>query len=70
LVAAVRAALAKVSGIDLQSMRIESQRGVVSIIGIVSTPEIVRRAHSAVKRLPGIQKIDNRLVSGEQMGWD
>ena len=70
LIAEVRTALAKVSGIDLQSTKIEAQRGVVSIVGIVSTPEVVRRANDAVKRIPGIQKIDNRLVSGEQMGWD
>jgi hypothetical protein len=43
---------------------------VVSIVGIVSTAQIVRRAHAALKRIPGIKKIDNRLVSGEQMGWD
>jgi cytochrome c5 len=70
LTAAVRTALANVSGIDLQSTKVDARRGVVSIVGIVSTPEIVRRAHVAVKRIPGVQKIDNRLVSGEQMGWD
>jgi cytochrome c5 len=70
LVATVRTALGKVPGVDLQSTKIESDRGVVSIVGIVATAEIARRAHAAVKRIPGIQKIDNRLVSGEQMGWD
>jgi hypothetical protein len=25
---------------------------------------------AAVKRIPGISKSDNRLVSGEQIGWD
>lgn len=70
LVSAVRAALAKVQGIDLSSTKIEAEGGTVSIIGIVSTAEIVRRAHAVVKRVPGIKKIDNRLVSGEQMGWD
>jgi osmotically-inducible protein OsmY len=48
----------------------EVERGVVSIIGIVSTADAVQRAHDAVKRIAGIRKIDNRLVSGEQMGWD
>jgi cytochrome c5 len=70
LVSAVRTALGKVPGIDLPSTKIEAERGVVSIIGIVSTAEAVQRAHDAVKRIAGIKKIDNRLVSGEQMGWD
>ncbi len=70
LVSAVRTALAKVPGVDVPSTKIEADRGVVSIVGIVSTAEIVRRAHAVVKRIPGIKKIDNRLVSGEQMGWD
>jgi osmotically-inducible protein OsmY len=70
LVAAVRTALGKLPDIDLPSTKIEANRGVVSIVGIVSTPEVVRRAQTVVKRIPGIKKIDNRLVSGEQMGWD
>ena len=70
LVSAVRTALGKVQGVDLSSTKIEAEAGVVSIVGIVSTAETVRRAHAVVKRIPGIKKIDNRLVSGEQMGWD
>jgi cytochrome c5 len=70
LVSAARSALRKVAGIDVQSTKIEADRGVVSIVGIVSNAEIVRRAEGALKRIPGIKKIDNRLVSGEQMGWD
>ncbi|MGZ9065844.1 MAG: BON domain-containing protein [Burkholderiales bacterium] len=57
-------------GVDLQNTKIEAEQGAVSIVGIVSDAEIARRAHALVKRIPGIKKIDNRLVSGEQMGWD
>jgi cytochrome c5 len=70
LVSAVRTGLGKVPGVDLASTKIEADRGVVSIVGIVSSADIVRRAHAVVKRIPGIKKIDNRLVSGEQIGWD
>jgi cytochrome c5 len=70
LASAVKTALGKISEIDLQSTKIEANRGVVSIVGIVSTPEVVRRADAAVKRIAGVKKIDNRLVSGEQIGWD
>ena len=40
------------------------------MVGIVDEAEIARLAYDAVKRIPGIQKIDNRLMSGHQMGWD
>lgn len=70
LVREVRTALGKVAGIDLESTKVEAEQGVVSIVGIVSTAEIVRQAYAVVKRIPGIKKIDSRLVSGEQMGWD
>lgn len=67
---AVRAALAKVDGVDIDSTKVEAEQGAVSIVGIVSTAEIARQAYAAVKRIAGIKKIDVRLVSGEQMGWD
>ena len=70
LVAAVRAAIAKVKGIDSANTKVESAGGVVAMVGIVDEAETARRAYDAVKRIPGVQKIDNRLVSGHQMGWD
>jgi cytochrome c5 len=66
----VRTALGKVAGIDMESTKIEADQGVVSIVGIVSTAETVRQAYAAVKRIPGVKKVDSRLVSGEQIGWD
>ena len=70
LVREVRSALGKVAGVDMESTKVEAEQGVVAIVGIVSSAEIVRQAYGAVKRIPGIKKIDSRLVSGEQMGWD
>ena len=66
----VRTALARVKGIDLAHTKIAVASGVVSITGIVEEPHTAIAAHDAVKRIPGVQKIDNRLVSGHQMGWD
>ena len=40
------------------------------MIGIVEDAEIARQAQNLVKRIAGIKKIDNRLVSGHQMMWD
>jgi osmotically-inducible protein OsmY len=43
---------------------------VVVIVGLVDHADIARRAGDAVKQIPGVRKIDNRLVSGHQIGWD
>lgn len=70
LVAAVRAAIGKLKGIDLPNTKVESANGVVAMVGIVEDASVATRAYDAVKRIPGVQRIDNRLVSGHQMGWD
>ena len=70
LIVAVRAAIARVKGIDSANTRVDARDGVVTMVGIVDEAEIARLAYDALKRIPGIQKIDNRLMSGHQMGWD
>jgi cytochrome c5 len=66
----VRSTLARVKGIDLASTKVQVVGGVVTIIGIVEEPHSAVQVHDGVKRIPGVQRIDNRLVSGHQMGWD
>ena len=70
LVKAVRAALIKVPGVDLPNTKVESEQGVVAMVGIVEDAEVARQALDLVKRIRGVKKIDNRLISGHQMGWD
>ena len=70
LVGAVRAELAKIAGMDLPNTKVEAERGTVAIVGIVEHADIARQAYSSVKRIKGVKKIDKRLVSGHQMGWD
>jgi cytochrome c5 len=67
---AVRKALAGVRGVDFQYAKVEVRSGVVAIIGIVEHASVAIRAQDAVKRIAGVKKIDNRLVSGDQIGWD
>ena len=67
---AVRGALAKVKGVDFQYAKVEVKAGVVVITGIVGHASVAVQAQDAVKRIPGVKKIDNRLVSGDQIGWD
>ena len=52
---------------DLPNTKVEAERGVPSVVG---NPQDVRDACAAVRRIAGIRKIDMRLVSGHQMGWD
>lgn len=70
LVREVRTALAKVPGVDLPNTKVESEQGVVAMVGIVEDAEVARQALDLVKRIRGVRKIDNRLISGHQMGWD
>lgn len=70
LEAAVRKALANVKGVDIQYTKINVKAGAVSIVGIVEHASIAVHAQDAVKRIAGIKKLDNRLVSGDQIGWD
>jgi cytochrome c5 len=70
LAAEVRAALAKVKGVDLQYAKIEVVKSVVTMTGIVDEADVAIRAYDAVKRISGVKRIDNRLVSGHQIGWD
>ena len=70
LVKDVRAALAKVPGVDLPNTKVESEQGTVAMVGIVEDAEVARQALDLVKRIQGVKRIDNRLISGHQMGWD
>jgi len=67
---AVRKALAGIREIDPQYAQVEVRDGVVVLKGIVSHALVALRAGDAIKRIGGIQHIDNRLVSGDQIGWD
>lgn len=70
LTSATREALSRVKGLNLEHTKIEVKSGVVAIIGIVDTPEVAYRSHDAVKRVAGVKKIDNRLISAHQLAFD
>lgn len=68
--AAVRKVLAGVPGIDFQYASVEVRDGTVVLRGIVSHALLALQAGDVVKRIAGIRRLDNRLVSGDQIGWD
>ncbi len=70
LASAVRAALANVKGLDLQYAKFEVKAGTVVLVGIVEHASVALRAYDVINRINGVKKIDNRLVSGHQIGWD
>lgn len=67
---AVRKALSGVKGIDPDGLKIEVTAGGLVMSGVVGHASMAVRAQDAVKRVPGIKTISNRLVSADQMGWD
>lgn len=70
LAAAVGKTLAAVKGLDSKDIRIEVSGGALVMTGMVGHASMAIAAQDAVKRIPGIKSIQNRLVSGDQMGWD
>jgi cytochrome c5 len=70
LAAAVRKALAGVKGIDSEYLKIEVTAGALVMTGIVGHASVAIQAQDTVKRVPGVKSIRNRLVSGDQIGWD
>ena len=79
LVKAVRAALAKVRGVDLPNTKVEVEQGVAAMIGIVEDAEVARQAQNLVKRIarrqenrqpPGVGSPDGVGLSGDARGND
>jgi cytochrome c5 len=70
LAVAVRKALSTVKGIDFEYVKIEIAAGSLVMTGIVGHAGVAIQAQDAVKRVPGVKSIRNRLVSGDQISWD
>lgn len=68
--ATVRKALSGIKGVDFQYVKIAVRSGSVVLTGIVGHADIAIRAGDALKRIPGVKSSNNRLVSGDQIGWD
>lgn len=67
---AVGKALAAVKGLNPKDVKIEISAGTLVISGAVDHAGLAIQAMDAVKRVPGLKSIQNRLVTGDQMGWD
>lgn len=70
LEAAVRKALSSIKGIGFDYVKVEISSGALVMRGIVGHADVAINAYDAVKRIPGLKTISNRLVSGDQISWD
>ncbi len=68
--AAVRKALSAVKDLAPGDVKINVVSGTLEMTGIVGHASLAIQAQDAVKRVAGLKGISNRLVSGDQMGWD
>ncbi|MEY4600241.1 MAG: hypothetical protein RLZZ445_3038 [Pseudomonadota bacterium] len=67
---AVGKALAAIKGLKTEDVKIEISAGALVLSGVVAHPGLAIEAHDAVKRVAGLKSIQNRLITGDQMGWD
>ncbi len=62
--------LSQVKGMPPAGIRVAVQSGNVTIHGVVGDSEILKRAFSAIRWIPGIQQLDNRLMTAEMIAFD
>ncbi|MGH8619899.1 MAG: c-type cytochrome [Burkholderiales bacterium] len=69
LAVAVAQALAQTKGIPA-GIKAGAAAGVVTLTGAIDSGEEARLAEAVVRRVPGVQRIDNRLISKHALGFD
>lgn len=70
LTATVRNVLSTIKGVDFEYVKLAVNGGALLLTGVVGHANIAVQVQDAVKRVAGVKTIDNRLVSGDQIGWD
>lgn len=70
LAASVQKTLGAVPDFPHKNIKVEAAAGQVIVSGIVDHAADVQRAYRVIRRIAGIKTIDNRLVTGELLGWD
>lgn len=70
LAANVGAALGKTRGLVAKDVKVEAADGVVALKGVVDDGEQVALAELAAKRVRGVRRVDNRLISKHVFTWD
>ena len=63
-------ALSKVNGMPPAGIRVAVKNGNAVINGVVGDDAVLDRAFKSIRWLPGLQKLDNRLITAEMMAFD
>ena len=66
----VRAALAGTQGLIGKDVKLEVAGGIVSLKGVVDDGNQVALAELAAKRVKGVKRVDNKLISKHEFSWD
>ncbi len=53
-----------------KNIKVEVAAGKLTVSGIVEHAADAQRAYRVIRRIAGVRSIDNRLVTGELLGWD
>jgi cytochrome c5 len=70
LVAAARSALSRVKSLAAEGIKVDAVGGVLTLSGIVTDANVAKQAYDAVRRIAGIKKIDDRLISAHLLSFD
>ena len=62
--------LSKVNGMPPAGIRVAVKNGNAVINGVVGDDAVLDRAFKSIRWLPGLQKLDNRLITAEMMAFD
>jgi len=70
IAANVREALGALANFPNKNIKVEVAAGKLTVSGVVDHAADAQRANRVIRRIAGIKAIDNRLVTGELLGWD
>ena len=48
-------------GVDIGDIELQVAQGVVTLTGTVDNPQLWHETEKAIERVPGVQRVDNRL---------
>jgi cytochrome c5 len=51
-------------------VRVSGEGGAVRLLGVVANGAALQRAEAAVKAIPGVRSVDNRLITGGMLEFD
>jgi osmotically-inducible protein OsmY len=63
-------AMSQVRGMPPAGIRVNVKNGTVILQGVVGDSVVLSNATRAIRWIPGIQKLDNRLMTADMLAFD